>query len=34
MSRTQQTRTGHLHTGKCKNWKYVVVAQRWMSFQN
>ena len=21
-------RTGHLHTGKCIYWKYVVVAQR------
>ena len=26
--------TGHLHTDKCIYWKYVVVAQRWQSFQN
>ena len=32
--RTQYTRTGHLHTGKCIYWKCVVVAQRWLSFQN
>ena len=29
-----ETRTGHLHTCKCLYWKYVVVAQLWLSFQN
>ena len=33
-TRTQWTRTGHLHTGKCIYWKYVVVAKRWLRFQN
>ena len=32
--RTQKARTSHLHTGKCLYWEYVVVAQRWLSFQN
>ena len=27
MSRTQYTRTGNWHTGKCKYWKYVVEAE-------
>ena len=27
-------RTGRLHTGKCIYWKYVVVAQRWLTFQD
>ena len=27
VSRTQYTRTGHWHTGKCIYWKYVVEAE-------
>ena len=30
--RTQLKRTGHLHTGKCIDWKYTVMAQWWLSF--